>query len=185
MSCVFLAAPPPPPAASSRQTDARVILPQIIIFSTTTAYMFGAAGFCVYKAVEQSGDSLIMAQIVVSLVSTYGVYVLASIIALDPWHIVTSMVQYMLLAPLYINLLAIYANSNLHDFSWGSSPFLDVCGPLTFRADPDPSLQAPRSRTSRSSTSASPAKSARTRSTWPSLRTRPTLVRLTRLGDPY
>ncbi|BGP41655.1 Chitin synthase, class 3 [Rhodotorula kratochvilovae] len=92
----------------------------IIIFSTTTAYMFGAAGFCVYKAVQQSGESLIMAQIVVSLVSTYGIYVLASLIALDPWHLVTSMLQYMLAAPIYINLLNIYAFSNLHDFSWGT-----------------------------------------------------------------
>jgi len=32
--------------------------------------MFGAAGYCVYKAVERSGESLLMAQIVISLVST-------------------------------------------------------------------------------------------------------------------
>ncbi|GAA6007454.1 uncharacterized protein JCM10292_002411 [Rhodotorula paludigena] len=92
----------------------------IIIYSVTTAYMFGAAGYCVYKAVEQSAESLIMAQIVISLVSTYGIYILASLIALDPWHIVTSMGQYLLLSPLYINLLSIYAFSNLHDFSWGT-----------------------------------------------------------------
>ncbi|GAA5852276.1 hypothetical protein JCM9279_002486 [Rhodotorula babjevae] len=92
----------------------------IIIFSTTTAYMFGAAGYCVYKAVQRSGESLLMAQIVISLVSTYGVYVLASLIALDPWHLVTSMAQYMLAAPIYINLLNIYSFSNLHDFSWGT-----------------------------------------------------------------
>lgn len=40
------------------------------IFGVTTAYMIGAAVFCVYKAVELSADSLIMAQIVISLVST-------------------------------------------------------------------------------------------------------------------
>ena len=33
-------------------------------------------------------------------------------------HLVTSMAQYMLAAPIYINLLNIYSFSNLHDFSW-------------------------------------------------------------------
>ena len=42
----------------------------MVIFGVTTAYMIGAAIFCVYKAVELSADSLIMAQIVISLVST-------------------------------------------------------------------------------------------------------------------
>lgn len=51
-------------------------------------------------------------------IGTDGCYVLSSILALDPWHIVTSMGQYMLLAPFYINLLNIYAFSNLHDFSY-------------------------------------------------------------------
>ncbi|GAA5916862.1 hypothetical protein JCM6882_007436, partial [Rhodosporidiobolus microsporus] len=90
------------------------------IFSFTTAYMFVAAGICVYHAVKNSSESLIMAQIVVSLASTYGCYVLASLIHLDPWHLVTSMLQYMLLAPTYINVLNIYAFANLHDFSWGT-----------------------------------------------------------------
>lgn len=42
----------------------------MVIFGVTTAYMIGAAIFCVYKAVKLSSDSLIMAQIVISLVST-------------------------------------------------------------------------------------------------------------------
>ncbi|GAA6038072.1 hypothetical protein JCM8097_007532 [Rhodosporidiobolus ruineniae] len=90
------------------------------IFSFTTTYMFVAAGICVYHAVKNAGDNLLMAQIVISLASTYGVYVLASLIALDPWHLLTSMLQYMLLAPTYINVLNIYAFANLHDFSWGT-----------------------------------------------------------------
>lgn len=78
----------------------------MVIFGVTTAYMIGAAIFCVYKAVELSADSLIMAQIVISLVSTCallcleaawlcreltgnssadGCYLLSSLIALDPW----------------------------------------------------------------------------------------------------
>jgi len=78
----------------------------MVSFALTTAYMLGAAGYCVYQAVSQSSESLIMAQIVVSLVSTCtfpapfqallrcaeqilgfvdGCYVLASLIAGDPW----------------------------------------------------------------------------------------------------
>lgn len=45
---------------------------------------------------------------------------MCSLIACDPWHLVTSMGQYLLMAPIYINLLNIYAFSNLHDFSWGT-----------------------------------------------------------------
>ncbi|BGP33612.1 Chitin synthase, class 3 [Rhodotorula toruloides] len=92
----------------------------MIVFSLTTAYMIGAAVFCVYQAVKQSADSLIMAQICISLASTYGCYLVASLIAGDPWHMVTSLLQYLLLAPSYINLLNIYAFANLHDFSWGT-----------------------------------------------------------------
>ncbi|GAA5888502.1 hypothetical protein JCM5296_000654 [Sporobolomyces johnsonii] len=92
----------------------------MVIFATCTAYMFGAAGYCVYQAFKQAQESLIMAQIVISLASTYGCYVLSSLIAGDPWHLVTSMAQYMLFSPIYINLLNIFAFSNLHDFSWGT-----------------------------------------------------------------
>ncbi|GAA5991239.1 hypothetical protein JCM11641_004030 [Rhodosporidiobolus odoratus] len=90
------------------------------IFAFTTCYMFIAAGICVYYAIKGSAESLIMAQIVISLASTYGVYVLSSVLALDPWHLITSMAQYMLMAPVYINVLNIYAFANLHDFSWGT-----------------------------------------------------------------
>jgi chitin synthase len=34
--------------------------------------------------------------IVLSLIATYGIYILASILALDPWHLLTSFPQYLL-----------------------------------------------------------------------------------------
>jgi chitin synthase len=34
--------------------------------------------------------------IVLSLIATYGIYIVASILALDPWHMLTSFVQYLL-----------------------------------------------------------------------------------------
>lgn len=39
---------------------------------------------------------------------------------MDPWHLVTSFVQYLLIAPSYINVLNVYAFSNVHDVSWGT-----------------------------------------------------------------
>lgn len=37
------------------------------------------------------------------------VYLFASILAFDPWHMLTSFVPYMLLSPTYINVLNMYA----------------------------------------------------------------------------
>jgi chitin synthase len=57
---------------------------------------------------------------VVSVGTSYGLYLLASIFHLDPWHIFTSMTQYMLLLPTYTNIFMIYSFCNLHDVTWGT-----------------------------------------------------------------
>lgn len=57
---------------------------------------------------------------VISLGSTYCLYLLSSIIYLQPWHMLTSFVQYILLSPSYVNVLNIYAFCNVHDISWGT-----------------------------------------------------------------
>ncbi|KAH6599885.1 hypothetical protein BASA50_002714 [Batrachochytrium salamandrivorans] len=58
--------------------------------------------------------------LVVSIMSTYGLYFVASLIHLDPWHCVTSMLQYLLILPTFNNIFMIYAFCNLHDVSWGT-----------------------------------------------------------------
>ncbi|PYH48993.1 chitin synthase class I [Aspergillus saccharolyticus JOP 1030-1] len=58
--------------------------------------------------------------IIVSLGSTYVMWFLASFIFLDPWHMFTSFLQYILLTPTYINVLNIYAFCNTHDITWGT-----------------------------------------------------------------
>jgi chitin synthase len=58
--------------------------------------------------------------IFVSVVSTYGVYFLASFLHGEPFHMFTSFLQYMLLLPSFINILSIYAFCNTHDISWGT-----------------------------------------------------------------
>ncbi|KAI1986776.1 hypothetical protein LOZ51_005937 [Ophidiomyces ophidiicola] len=57
---------------------------------------------------------------IVSLISTYVLWLLASILFFDPWHMFTSFLQYILLTPTYINVLNIYAFCNTHDITWGT-----------------------------------------------------------------
>ncbi|GAA95000.1 glycosyltransferase family 2 protein [Mixia osmundae IAM 14324] len=92
----------------------------MVIFAVLCLYMAVGAVFCIVKAVEGSASRAIFSQMLLSLICTYGSWFLASLIALDPWHMVTSMTQYLLLAPSYICVLNTYAFSNLHDFSWGT-----------------------------------------------------------------
>lgn len=58
--------------------------------------------------------------LIVSMGSTYCLYLLSSIIYLQPMHMLTSFMQYLLLSPSYINVLNIYAFCNVHDISWGT-----------------------------------------------------------------
>lgn len=90
-----------------------------IIFAVLTLYMMIAAIFCLVHAAGHVHDA-IYAQMIVSLLATYGVYLLSAFIALDPLHLVTSFIQYLLLAPSFINILQVYAFANIHDFSWGT-----------------------------------------------------------------
>lgn len=43
------------------------------------------------------------------------VYLFSSILCFDPWHMFTSFIPYMLLSPMYINILNVYAFCNLDD----------------------------------------------------------------------
>ncbi|EEB09649.1 chitin synthase I [Schizosaccharomyces japonicus yFS275] len=58
--------------------------------------------------------------LLLSMGSTYGMYFIVSLISLDPWHMFTSFIQYLLLSPMYTNLLNVYAFCNTHDVSWGT-----------------------------------------------------------------
>lgn len=58
--------------------------------------------------------------LIISVMATYGVWFVASIIMFDPWHMLTSLVQYVLLTPTYVNVLNVYAFCNTHDVSWGT-----------------------------------------------------------------
>ncbi|KAJ3201990.1 Chitin synthase, class 2, partial [Entophlyctis luteolus] len=57
---------------------------------------------------------------VCSLGATYGLYLISSILYFEPWHMLTSFLQYLLLLPSYVNILNVYSFCNLHDVSWGT-----------------------------------------------------------------
>ncbi|CCL99083.1 uncharacterized protein FIBRA_01097 [Fibroporia radiculosa] len=89
-----------------------------IMLSIMMVYLLFSA---VMVAVEAAGSGgVAYTTMVFSISVTYGVYVLSSFLALDPWHIFTSFIPYLLLSPTYINILNIYAFSNLDDISWGT-----------------------------------------------------------------
>ncbi|KAJ7655266.1 chitin synthase [Mycena polygramma] len=55
-----------------------------------------------------------------AMLSTFGIYFFASFLYGDPWHMFSSFLQYLCLAPSFVNVLNVYAFCNLHDVSWGT-----------------------------------------------------------------
>src|SRR5205814_6548878 len=62
----------------------------------------------------------IFSTLIVSMLSTYVLWFVASFLFLDPWHMFTSFIQYLLMTPSYINILNVYAFCNTHDITWGT-----------------------------------------------------------------
>ncbi|KAF9527275.1 glycosyltransferase family 2 protein [Crepidotus variabilis] len=89
-----------------------------ILMSVLMLYMLLASAVCALQAARQGGTANSI--MLFSVVIIYGLYFFTSLLAFDPWHMFTSFVQYMLLSPMYINILSIYAFSNLDDISWGT-----------------------------------------------------------------
>ncbi|KII94830.1 glycosyltransferase family 2 protein [Plicaturopsis crispa FD-325 SS-3] len=58
--------------------------------------------------------------LVAAMVSTFGIYLFASVLYRDPWHMFSSFPQYLCLAMSFTNVLNVYAFCNLHDVSWGT-----------------------------------------------------------------
>ncbi|KAG2047518.1 glycosyltransferase family 2 protein [Suillus hirtellus] len=102
-------------------------------FGIITIYMTVSASLLAYKAIEsvahsegreiQASDlfsNLIFRDVVLSLAATLGLYSAASLIFFEPWHMITSFAQYVLMASSYTAVLNVYAFANVHDVSWGT-----------------------------------------------------------------
>ncbi|KAI9590938.1 glycosyltransferase family 2 protein [Syncephalis fuscata] len=103
----------------------------IAAFSLIMILMLYVAGFSVYlQAPRNAKDwstvghkiatSSTFRNLVISLASTYGLYLICSILHFEPWHMITSFIQYLLLLPAFVNILMVYAFCNTHDVSWGT-----------------------------------------------------------------
>ena len=105
---------------------------QVYFWAILMAYLLFASVFITVKSVESqikknNGFSFALLftnrlffTLIVSMCSTWLLYLFASILFLDPWHMATSFMQYLLLTPTYINILNVYAFCNTHDISWGT-----------------------------------------------------------------
>ncbi|ESK96664.1 glycosyltransferase family 2 protein [Moniliophthora roreri MCA 2997] len=90
----------------------------VIFLSVSMIYMLTASVFCALAAANQGGTA--NSTMLYSVLISYGMYAFSSVLAMDPWHMFTSFVSYLLLSPTFINILNIYAFSNLDDISWGT-----------------------------------------------------------------
>ncbi|GBC06930.1 hypothetical protein RclHR1_07140017 [Rhizophagus clarus] len=104
----------------------------ITFYAGLMLYLLLATGWIAYKGVSQDimkkhfdingfiSNKLTLWNIILSIASTYGIYIISSLLFLEPWHLLTSSMQYLLLIPFYINILHVYAFCNIHDVSWGT-----------------------------------------------------------------
>ncbi|CAG8523397.1 11363_t:CDS:2 [Ambispora gerdemannii] len=111
----------------------------ITFFAGLMGYMLFAAGWLTAKGIQFAIDNTdgqltganvstaaavfgdpTFRNVILSLASTYGLYFFASFLFFEPWHMFTSLIQYLFLVPFYINILNVYAFCNVHDVSWGT-----------------------------------------------------------------
>lgn len=102
----------------------------MVLFGLLTLYMTFAAVFLAIKNIvkaESSADgtqalltNYTFIAIVISVAATFGVYLLASLLFLEPWHMFTSLIQYYLMSPSFVSVFGVYSMCNVHDVSWGT-----------------------------------------------------------------
>ena len=103
----------------------KMFMYSLVTFGVIMVYNTGAALYIVIKQLNNPKDSLsvgnnVFTNLIVSTLSTVGLYFLMSFLYLDPWHMFTSSAQYFALLPSYICTLQVYAFCNAHDVTWGT-----------------------------------------------------------------
>ncbi|RMZ92710.1 hypothetical protein DV736_g9, partial [Chaetothyriales sp. CBS 134916] len=108
----------------------KLYLMTIITYGIIMAYTTFAALYIFIKqltghALEKTDHTYqlgnnVFTNLIVSTLSTIGLYFLMSFLYLDPWHMFTSSAQYFALLPAYICTLQVYAFCNTHDVTWGT-----------------------------------------------------------------
>lgn len=102
----------------------KMFLWSMVTFGVIMAYTtFASIYIVVIQFTGGSGVKLsdsLFTNMVVSILSTIGLYFLMSFLYLDPWHMFTSSAQYFMLLPSYLCTLQVYAFCNAHDVTWGT-----------------------------------------------------------------
>ncbi|PYH97439.1 chitin synthase A [Aspergillus ellipticus CBS 707.79] len=106
----------------------KLYLAGIIVYSIVMFYtIFCTIYLVVIEMMARFGDDSsltvsdsLFTNIVLSLLSTVGLYFFVSFLYLDPWHMFTSSPAYFILLPSYICTLQVYAFCNTHDVTWGT-----------------------------------------------------------------
>ncbi|KAK9696700.1 hypothetical protein K7432_012321, partial [Basidiobolus ranarum] len=111
------------------QGSKAVYLICVFIFAFIMAIMLYTVGFNLYMYFSDPSNTQLLLKhpfaketlnLFIALASTYGLYIVSSILYLDPWHMITSFIQYLFIFPSYVNILMVYAFCNTHDVSWGT-----------------------------------------------------------------
>ncbi|KAL7664756.1 Chitin synthase [[Candida] zeylanoides] len=106
------------------QASRNVFLALIVSLTVCALYALIVGFYFVFSALatldSDPGSTYFAVSLAVSLLSTYGLYAIMSVLYMDPWHMVTCSVQYFLMIPSYTCTLQIFAFCNTHDVSWGT-----------------------------------------------------------------
>ncbi|KAK0627790.1 glycosyltransferase family 2 protein [Immersiella caudata] len=113
------------PQGARKMYLASMIIYAVIMIYTTFASIWIIVHQLRHKEDEEGNNALTMGDnvftnLIVSMASTIGLYLIMSIMYLDPWHMITSAAQYFVLLPSYICMLQVYAFCNTHDVTWGT-----------------------------------------------------------------
>ncbi|OCL11207.1 glycosyltransferase family 2 protein [Glonium stellatum] len=139
------------------QGSNKFYMSMVYFWAIIMAYLMFASIFITVKSIEaevHSKDGFkfndiftnpVFFTLIVSMCSTYVLYIVVSILFLDPWHMVTSFIQYLLMTPTYINILNVYAFCNTHDITWGTKgdDKPDKLPSVTTKADGKADISAP------------------------------------------
>lgn len=98
-----------------------LFITSMVILTVCATYSLICGFIFAFKALCEPGTSnKVFINVVVSLLSTYGLYFFSSLMYLDPWHMFTSSIQYFFTLPAFTCTLQIFAFCNTHDVSWGT-----------------------------------------------------------------
>lgn len=108
-----------------------MFLGTIVTYAIIMAYTTFASIYIVVMQFKSHGNGIsdgdkyklgnnVFTNLIVSTLSTVGLYFLMSFLYMDPWHMFTSSAQYFALLPSYICVLQVYAFCNTHDVTWGT-----------------------------------------------------------------